>query len=101
MTLVWEGISGAEQDEAIVRRASRAILKVARSTPIPPGGGIVVVTHAGVMKAMLHSMLDVPPSRPYGFRVGLGSVAVLCSHRNYWELREYWQNPESRPRFLD
>jgi broad specificity phosphatase PhoE len=67
----------------------------------PPGRGQVAVTHAGVIKSVLHHVLEVPSERPYAFRIGLGCAIVLQKTKGYWELCEFWPNPAATARYLD
>lgn len=100
MTLVWDGAEQVEQDSAIVDRVCRGLADLALTGR--DGAGVSLVTHAGVIKALLHAVLDIPSSRPYAFRIGLGSVAILQRQRSvYWELKEFWQNPAATDRYLD
>jgi ribonuclease H / adenosylcobalamin/alpha-ribazole phosphatase len=98
-TVIWDGVQGVEQD---VEVADRALVAVREGmTAAPAASAYLFVTHAGVIKSVLHQVLGVSSERAHAFRVGLGSAFVLGSTMGYWELREIWQNPYAVRRYTD
>lgn len=96
MTLIWDGVEGVEQDIEICQR-----FLAAASLAGSEGGRVCCVSHAGALKSVLHSLLDVPTSRPYAFRIGLGCAIELRKTRGRFELYSFWQNPHVEDRYLD
>ncbi|WP_160050492.1 histidine phosphatase family protein [Nocardiopsis sp. FR4] len=93
LTQDWEGCNGVEQDEEVFRRVSRFVEEVTRRQP----GHVVIVSHAGVIKSFVYSILELPQHRNFAFRITLGGYAVLERRKGYWELAELWPNPFAAP----
>jgi len=93
-TVIWNGVAGVERDDEIFSRAMECIeaLLVHRRV-------VGVVTHAGVIRALLHGVLGIDVMRPYAFHARLGSAFVLVRNHGLWGLTEAWQNVESDFRF--
>ena len=49
----------------------------------PVGGQILIITHAGVIRALLAYILKLPPANAFQFRIDLGSVHKLQHIDNY------------------
>jgi broad specificity phosphatase PhoE len=96
-TVVWDGVKGVEQDTRVAIRSWAAVERLRESGG--RGATVAAVTHAGVIKALLHYTFDIPSSRPYAFRIGLGSVIILEFFRGHWSIREMWQNPHTLGRY--
>ena len=71
VTQDWYGVSGVEPDSSIYSRVSHLIEKVS------PKAHAIFVTHAGVIKAFLHSTLRVDPTRGNYFAIKNGIVLQL------------------------
>ena len=96
MTLIWEGVEAVESDREVFDRFWAEVANASGGN-----GTICCVTHAGAMKAVIHRLLNVPSSRPYAFRFGLGCVVELHRTRGRYEMYSFWQNPHVKPRYLD
>ena len=44
---------------------------------------VLIITHAGVIRALLAHILELPPANAFQFRVDLGSVHKLQHHADY------------------
>ena len=94
-SLIWDGIQGVESDKDIVNRVFQHLNKASNNEE----SKFVVVTHAGVLKAITYYLLDIPSSRPYAIKFSMGSVIVLGRNGNLFELKQLWENPLSKIRF--
>lgn len=81
----WYEIPGVEQDEAILARVLPVLEEAARTA-----AEAVLVTHGGVQKAVLYSILGIPATARRGFTVGNGMVAALQPHDGGWRLEGLW-----------
>lgn len=71
-----ETIPGGENLADVRTRAVGALEQALEDSP--SGDGIVVVTHAGIIRVLLTHYLGAPPSNYHRVRVAPGSVSVLA-----------------------
>lgn len=86
----WHGVEGVEDDAAIwgrVRPHFEALL--ARHA----GGAFGVVTHSGVIQALLYHIFEIPPQRKLAFKIARGMFAEFAYQHGYLELRGYYPDP--------
>jgi len=93
-TVIWSGVAGVEQDDQIFSRAMECI-----EVLLMRRGVLGIVTHAGVIRSLLHGIFGIDVMRPYAFHARLGSAFVLVRNHGLWGLTEVWQNVESDFRF--
>lgn len=92
-TLIWEGIDTVEGDSQICERVQAQI------DAMPSGvDSAIIVSHAGVIKALTFDLLGIDPMTPYAVRFSLGSALVFQKAGDGLELTELWQNPHARNR---
>jgi probable phosphoglycerate mutase len=99
ITQVWNDVPGVEQDVEIIQRVRRGIRRLhRRSAPSP--GDVLLVTHAGVIKSIVHFLLGVRSDRPYAFRFTLGTCVTISRVGSHLEVTEVWNNPKAGPRAI-
>jgi broad specificity phosphatase PhoE len=49
-----------------------------------PGERVIVVSHGGLLSAILRHFLGVPMERVYGFRLANGSISVVAQQEGRW-----------------
>lgn len=84
----WCGVAEVESDEEIWVRISPVIDEILKS-----GKTGLIVTHAGVIKAALHSLFQIPSDRALCFKIPNGSLIAFRSISNYLELLEFCPDP--------
>lgn len=96
-TQVWgSGAEGVETDRQVVDRCKK-FLSWAEER-VAAGEDVIAVTHAGVVKSIVHRLLGVSSDRPYAFEFSLGSATALVRVSDYWCLREFRPNGVDAPR---
>ena len=78
----WFNVSDVESDDDVFRRTRLILQKHIRSNE-----QLVCVTHAGVIKAFLHSVFQMAPSRTNAFKVRNGCVMVFQNERDFDHLQ--------------
>ena len=92
-TLDWDGVDEVEPDADVWTRFKRfagesGALARARMDDV------LIVTHAGVIRACLHQGFRIPPERPRCFRVQTGHALAFAIAEHGLELHEMWLNDE-------
>lgn len=76
----WHGVNEVESDESVWERV-RSLLEIAESHHT-----ILMVTHAGVIKSLLHSVFEIPHHRHNCFKVRNGTLIILKNVKGRFEL---------------
>jgi broad specificity phosphatase PhoE len=84
----WFGIPEVESDENVWKRVAPVIDGI-----ISSGKKSLVVTHAGVIKSVLYSILSIPPKRMLAFKIPNGSMLSFRCIAKYLEMVELCQDP--------
>lgn len=82
----WDGIPNVESDQAIAKRVTDFIYS------LPNLKNIILVTHAGVTKSLLHSIFEIPSKKINCFKISNGSVSLLVNKDKQLELNELIPN---------
>lgn len=67
----WHGVDEVESDRAVWNRV-RSLLEVSDSHNV-----VLMVTHAGVVKSVLHSIFEIPHDRHNCFKIRNGTMIIL------------------------
>lgn len=86
----WTDVEGVESDECVWKRVKPLFEELIASQSADTA---LFVTHAGVIKAVLHSIFAIPPERKLCFKIPNCSFVVLRSVQNYLEMTELCPNP--------
>lgn len=70
----WEGVNGVESDQKIFERFTSFF-----EDKIIDNKNVIIVTHAGVIKSILHSLFNISIFRSNCFKAKTGSVLCLSS----------------------
>ncbi|MDD4149173.1 MAG: histidine phosphatase family protein [Bacteroidales bacterium] len=78
----WAGVSEVESDELVFNRTKDILQK-----HIEVGKNIACVTHAGVIKAFLHTVLHIDKSRSNAFKVRNACVLIFQNENNFEQIQ--------------
>ena len=78
----WYGVTDVESDESVWRRV-RPLLEASYNDK-----DILLVTHAGVVKSVLHSIFEIPHHKRNCFKIRNGTLIVLKNVHGQLELNE-------------
>lgn len=86
----WEGVAGVEDDGAVWARVRAALQQMLTQHRGEPFG---IVTHSGVIQAMLYHIFEIPTHRKLAFRIARGMFAELRYRHGLLELVAYYPDP--------
>lgn len=87
----WRGCEGVESDAAIWERFCGFAAKYDLASTWAERD-VVVVSHAGVLKAVVHTMLAIEPGRGRVFKFREASAVLVLPHEHGGEMHGLWQN---------
>ena len=88
----WDGHEGVEWDSHIMQRVSSA-MSDSNLLERAVSEDVIVVAHAGVLKAFLHSTFEIPTHRRRAFKTPPASYALFDMETGFLQLLELWRNP--------
>lgn len=81
----WRGCTEVEQDESIWTRVQP---RIAQTMGLQDESLSLLISHAGVLKAVLHATLGIDPARPSAFKFPNGVLLTMRMHEDVYELLE-------------
>jgi broad specificity phosphatase PhoE len=78
----WFGVTEVESDELVFKRTKEILQK-----HIVAGKNIACVTHAGVIKAFLHTVLNIDKSRTNAFKVRNACVLIFQNENTIGQIQ--------------
>lgn len=86
----WEGVDGVEDDAAVWGRVKSPFQEcLVRHR----GEAFGLVTHSGVIQAMLYYIFEIPAHRKLAFKIARGMFAELRHRHGFLELTAYYPDP--------